>query len=206
MSLSDTYFCRLPILSTLEKLFAPNPSIPYPSHVYIHGNHNTGKSTIVKHALNLHNQSILWFDCREIYSLNMFYHTFLSSLTTNSIPSIKSFNDFVRVLRDYSIEDLNNKKKKSKSYYFIVLHHIELLLNYDTTGHLLYLLFKLNELTLGYFQHSFIFIGHQPFYQLPHMNQIETELGVLTPITLFVPAYTRTEIVTILQNILTRMA
>ena len=36
------------------------------------------------------------------------------------------------------------------------------------------------------------------------MNQIETELGVLTPITIFVPAYTRTEIVTILQNILTR--
>ncbi len=37
------------------------------------------------------------------------------------------------------------------------------------------------------------------------MNQIEAELGVLTPITIFVPAYTRTEIVTILQNILTRM-
>jgi hypothetical protein len=74
--------------------------------------------------------------------------------------------------------------------------------NYDTTGHLLYLLFKLNELTLGYFHHSFIFIGHQPFYQLPQMNQIEAELGVLTPISIFVPAYTRTEIINILQNIL----
>jgi len=77
--------------------------------------------------------------------------------------------------------------------------------NYDTTGHLLYLLFKLNELTLGYFHHSLILIGHQPFYQLPQMNQIEAELGVLTPITIFVPAYTRTEIITILQNILARM-
>ena len=77
--------------------------------------------------------------------------------------------------------------------------------NYDTTGHLLYLLFKLNELTLGYFHHTLILIGHQPFYQLPQMNQIEAELGVLTPITIFVPAYTRTEIITILQNILTRM-
>jgi ribosome biogenesis GTPase A len=91
MSLPDTYSCRQTILSTLEKLFLPNPLIPYPSHVYIHGNNNTGKSTIVKHALNKHNHSILWFDCREIYSLNMFYQTFLSSLTTNSIPLIKNF-------------------------------------------------------------------------------------------------------------------
>lgn len=76
--------------------------------------------------------------------------------------------------------------------------------NADTSGHLLYLLFKLNELTLGYFNHSLIFIGHQPFYQLPQINQIEAELGVLTPITIFVPAYTRTEIGSILQVILTR--
>ena len=47
-----------------------------------------------------------------------------------------------------------------------------------------------------------ILIGHQPFYQLPKMNQIEIELGVLTPIIIFIPAYTRAEIVTILQNIL----
>jgi len=204
MSLPDTYSCRQSILSTLEKLFAPNPLIPYPSHVYIYGNNNTGKSTLVKHALNKYNHSILWFDCREIYSLNMFYQTFMSFLTPNINSSIKSFNDFVRVLRDYSIDELNNKKKKSKSYYFIVLHHIELLLNNDSTGHLLYLLFKLNELTLGYFHHSIIFISHQPFYQLQQVNHIECELGVLTPITIFVPAYTRTEIVMILQNILTR--
>ncbi len=63
----------------------------------------------------------------------------------------------------------------------------------------------MNELTLGYFHHSLILIGHQPFYQLPQINQIEAELGVLTPITIFVPAYTRTEIITILQNILARM-
>ena len=76
--------------------------------------------------------------------------------------------------------------------------------NTDSSGHLLYLLFKLNELTLGYFAHSLVFIGHQPFYQLPPINQIEAELGVLTPITIFVPAYTRTEIGSILQMILTR--
>ncbi|CAF5032441.1 unnamed protein product, partial [Rotaria sp. Silwood1] len=133
MSLSDSYSCRLSIYSSLEKLFSPNPTIPYPSHVYIHGNNNTGKSTIIKHVLNQYKHTILWFDCR----------------------------------------------------------------------HLLYLLFKLNELTLGYFHHTLILIGHQPFYQLPHMNQIEVELGVLTPTTIFIPAYTRTEIVTILQNILT---
>ncbi|CAF1010191.1 unnamed protein product [Adineta ricciae] len=115
MSLPSSYSCRSAILSSIEKLFSPNPQLPYPSHVYIHGNHNTAS-------------------------------------------------------------------------------------NYDTNGHLLYLLFKLNELTLGYFHHSLILIGHQPFYQLPHMNQIEAELGVLTPIAIFVPAYTRAEIVTILQN------
>ena len=205
MSLPDSHSCRLPIYSSLQQLFAPNLIVPYPSHVYIYGNNNTGKSTIVKHALSIHNHSILWFDCREIYSLNMFYHTFLSSLSMNTIPSMKNFNDFVRVLRDYSIQEINIKKKKTKPYYFVVLHHIERLLNSDTTGHLLYLLFKLNELTLGYFPHSLILIGHQPFYQLPQMNQIETELGVLTPIMIFLPAYTRTEIVTILQNILTRI-
>jgi Cdc6-like AAA superfamily ATPase len=198
MSLPESYTCRLNISNSLEKLFAPNPIIPYPSHVYIHGNHNTGKSTIVKYALNKHNHTILWFDCREIYSLNMFYHTFLSSLAIHSIPSMKNFNDFVRILRENMIE-------KKMKYFFVVLHHIELLLNYDSTGHVLYLLFKLNELTLGYFHHSLILIGHQPFYQLPQMNQIEAELGVLTPLTIFIPAYTRTEIVTILQSILTRM-
>ncbi|CAF0804971.1 unnamed protein product [Adineta ricciae] len=200
MSLPSSYSCRSAILSSIEKLFSPNPHLPYPSHVYIHGNHNTGKSTLVKHALHLHNHAALWFDCREIYSLNMFYQTFISSLTNTSPPSMKSFHDFIRVLRDCSIREQNNKKKKTKSHYFIVLHHIELLLNYDTNGHLLYLLFKLNELTLGYFHHSLILIGHQPFYQLPHMNKIEAELGVLTPIAIFVPAYTRAEIVTILQN------
>lgn len=76
--------------------------------------------------------------------------------------------------------------------------------NADTSGHLLYLLFKLNELTLGYFSHTLICIGHRPFYQLAQINQIEAELGVLTPITIFVPAYTRTEIANILQMILTR--
>ncbi|CAF0937550.1 unnamed protein product [Rotaria sp. Silwood1] len=205
MSLSDSYSCRLSIYSSLEKLFSPNPTIPYPSHVYIHGNNNTGKSTIIKHVLNQYKHTILWFDCREIYSLNMFYHIFISLLSNDTIPTMKNFNDFIRILRDISIQDINHvKKKKTKSYYFIVLHHIELLLNYDTTGHLLYLLFKLNELTLGYFHHTLILIGHQPFYQLPHMNQIEVELGVLTPTTIFIPAYTRTEIVTILQNILTQ--
>ncbi len=93
--------------------------------------------------------------------------------------------------------------------YFVVNKSIDTInekfQNYDSTGHLLYLLFKLNELTLGYFHHSLILIGHQPFYQLPQMNQIEAELGVLTPLTIFIPAYTRTEIVTILQNILIRM-
>jgi Cdc6-like AAA superfamily ATPase len=205
MSLPESYTCRLPTYSLLEKLFASNATIPYPSHVYIYGNNNTGKSTLVKHALDTHNHSILWFDCREIYSLNMFYQTFLSSLAMTSIPSMKNFNDFVRVLRDHLIEEINTKKKKSKSYYFVVFHHIELLLNYDSTGHILYLLFKLNELTLGYFNHSLILIGHQPFYQLPQMNRIEAELGVLTPINIFVPAYTRTEISTILQNSLIRM-
>ncbi|CAF3751892.1 unnamed protein product [Rotaria sordida] len=207
LSLSDSYSCRLSICSSLEKLFSSNPTIPYPSHVYIYGNNNTGKSTIIKYILNKYNHTILWFDCREIYSLNMFYHTFISLLSNNIIPVMKNFNDFIRILRDLSIQDMNNnnnKKKKTKQYYFVVLHHIELLLNYDTTGHLLYLLFKLNELTLGYFHHTLILIGHQPFYQLPQMNQIEAELGVLTPITIFVPAYTRTEIVTILQNILTQ--
>ncbi|CAF5047537.1 unnamed protein product, partial [Rotaria sp. Silwood1] len=108
MSLSDSYSCRLSIYSSLEKLFSPNPTIPYPSHVYIHGNNNTGKSTIIKHVLNQYKHTILWFDCR-------------------------------------------------------------------------------------YFHHTLILIGHQPFYQLPHMNQIEVELGVLTPTTIFIPAYTRTE-------------
>ena len=76
--------------------------------------------------------------------------------------------------------------------------------NYDTSGHLLYLLFKLNELTLGHFQHSLILIGHQAFFNLPSMSQIEAELGVLTPTTLFIPAYTRSEVVSILQQILLR--
>lgn len=205
MTLPDNYSSRLSIYTSLEKLFAPNPTIPYPSYVYIYGNHNTGKSTIVKHALNKHNHSVLWFDCREIYSLNMFYHTFMSLLTTDTIPSIKNFNDFVRTLRDFSIQDVNNvKKKKTTTHYFVVLHHVELLLNYDTTGHLIYLLFKLNELTLGNFHYSLVLIGHQPFHQISQVKQIEAELGVLLPITIFVPAYTRTEIVAILQNTLIR--
>lgn len=203
MSLPESYACRSPIYSSLERLFAPNVSIPYPSHVYIYGNHNTGKSTLIKQALNTHQHSILWFDCREIYSMNMFYQTFLSSFTPTP-PSVKSFNDFVRVLRDCSITESAGKKKKSKVHYFVVLHHIELLLNYDTSGHLLYLLFKLNELTLGHFQHSLILIGHQAFFNLSTMSQIEAELGVLTPTTLFVPAYTRPEVVSILQQTLLR--
>jgi hypothetical protein len=97
MSLPDSYSCRLSIYSSLEKLFAPNPLIPYPSHVYIHGNNNTGKSTIVKHALNIHHNSILWFDCREIYSLAMFYHAFISSLGNNSIPSMKNFKIMIQL-------------------------------------------------------------------------------------------------------------
>ncbi|CAF5145564.1 unnamed protein product, partial [Rotaria magnacalcarata] len=126
MSLPDSYSSRLSIYSLLEKLFSPNPTIPYPSHIYVHGNNNTGKSTIVKHTLDKHNHSTLWFDCREIHSLNMFYHTFISLLSTDSIPSMKNFNDFVRVLRDLSIQDVNNvKKKKTKQHYFVVLHHIE---------------------------------------------------------------------------------
>ncbi len=98
MSLPESYTCRLNISNSLEKLFAPNPIIPYPSHVYIHGNHNTGKSTIVKYALNKHNHTILWFDCREIYSLNMFYHTFLSSLAIHSIPSMKNFKIMIQLV------------------------------------------------------------------------------------------------------------
>ena len=198
MSLPKSYSCRLSLCTSLERLFAPNSILPYPSHVYIYGNHHTGKSTIIKYSLNKYNHFVLWLDCRELYSLNIFYHTFISLLSNNTIPSMKNFNDFIRILRDLSIRNISNR-----TYYFVVLHHIELLLNYDTNGHLLYLLFKLNELTLGYFHHSLILIGHQPFYQLPKMNQIEAELGPLTPIIIFVPAYTRAEIVTILQNSLT---
>jgi len=98
MSLPDSYSCRLTIYSSLEKLFSPNSTIPYPSHVYIYGNNNTGKSTIIKQVLNKHNHSILWFDCREIYSLNMFYHTFLSSLSINSIPLIKNFKIMIQLV------------------------------------------------------------------------------------------------------------
>jgi Cdc6-like AAA superfamily ATPase len=101
---------------------------------------------------------------------------------------IKYVLSYISLIISYSFDTINEKFQ-----------------NYDSTGHVLYLLFKLNELTLGYFHHSLILIGHQPFYQLPQMNQIEAELGVLTPLTIFIPAYTRTEIVTILQNILTRM-
>jgi Cdc6-like AAA superfamily ATPase len=96
MSLPDSYSCRLTISSSLEKLFAPNPTIPYPSHVYIYGNNNTGKSTIIKYVLNKYNHSILWFDCREIYSLNMFYHIFLSSLSINIISSMKNFKIMIQ--------------------------------------------------------------------------------------------------------------
>ncbi len=98
MSLPDSYSCRLTLYSSLENLFSPSPIIPYPSHVYIHGNNNTGKSTIVKYALNKHNHSILWFDCREIYSLNMFYHTFLSSLSINPITSMKNFKIMIQLV------------------------------------------------------------------------------------------------------------
>jgi hypothetical protein len=101
---------------------------------------------------------------------------------------IKYVLSYISLIISYSFDTINEKFQ-----------------NYDSTGHVLYLLFKLNELTLGYFHHSLILIGHQPFYQLPQMNQIEAELGVLTPLTIFIPAYTRTEIVTILQSILTRM-
>jgi hypothetical protein len=98
MSLPDSYSCRLTIYSSLEKLFASNSIIPYPSHVYIHGNNNTGKSTIVKEALKKHNHAILWFDCREIYSLNMFYHIFLSSLSINIIPTMKNFKIMIQLV------------------------------------------------------------------------------------------------------------
>ena len=209
MSLPESYACRSTLLASLEKLFAPHPLIPYPSQVYVYGNPNTGKSTVVKHALDSQHHAALWFDCREIYSIQMFYQTFIAAFSPSSHgpPTMRNFNDFVRVLRDCAIEDMQTKKKtttsKTKSHSFVVLHHIELLLNYDSTGHLLYLLFKLNELTLGHFPHTLILIGHQPLYHLSQMNQIEAELGVLTPISIFVPAYTRTEIVTILQDILT---
>ena len=197
MSLPETYSCRLTLSNTLENLFVSHPTLPYPSQVYIHGNANTGKSTVVRHALSKHQQSVVWFDCREIYSLNMFYQICLSSLSIPMNQSVKTFQDFVRILRENSLD-------KKKKHYFFVFHHIELLLNTDSTGHFLYLLFKLNELTLGHFQHSMIFIGHQPFYQMARVSQIEAELGVLTPIQIFVPAYTRTEIVSILQHILIR--
>ena len=92
MALSDSYACRAHLSQALDKLFAPNSSIPYPSHVYIHGNSNTGKSTILRSVLNkYHSQSILWFDCREIYSMNMFYQVFLSALAVQSVPSMKNF-------------------------------------------------------------------------------------------------------------------
>ena len=96
MTLPDSYACRSTLSNSLEKLFASHPSIPYPSHVYIYGNNNTGKSTIVQYVLNKHRHSILWFDCREIYSLTMFYHTFLSSLEVDSIPLMKNFKIRIR--------------------------------------------------------------------------------------------------------------
>ena len=207
MSLAATFDCRAALLASLEKLFAPHSNVPYPSQIYIYGNENTGKLTMIKHALKTHHHSVIALDCREIYSLNMFYQIFLTSFrsTTNiSIPTVKNFNDFIRILRQISIEESDGKKKKFKSHHFVLIHHIELLLNFDTSGHLLYLLFKLNELTLGHFNSTLILIGHQPFHQLPQMNQIEAELGVLNPISIFVPAYTRAEIVTILQQTLTR--
>lgn len=204
MPLPESYACRETLFASLTKLFAPHATIPYPSQLYIYGNHHTGKATLIKQALQDHQHSILWLDCREIYSMNMFYQTFLASLPNPTYPSVKNFNDFVRSLRDWAVNESATKKKKTKSHYFIVLHHVELLLNYDNTGYLLYLLFKLNELTLGYFHHSLILIGHQPFYQLPQISQIEAELGVLTPISLFVPAYTRAEIAGILQVVFKR--
>ena len=201
MSLPESYACREPIFSSLKKLFAPHATIPYPSHVYLYGNHHTGKATLVRCALETHRHVVLWFDCREIYSLNMFYQIFLGALPNGPTPSgsMKNFNDFLRVLRDWAA-----KKKKTKTHFFLVLHHVELLLSGDTNGHFLYLLFKLKELTFGHFQHSLVLIGHQPFAQLPPIGQIETELGVLTPISIFVPAYTRAEINTILQTIFKR--
>ena len=91
MSLPNSYSCRLSHYTSLEKLFAPNSIIPYPSHVYIYGNNHTGKSTIVKYSLNKYNHFVLWLDCRELYSLNMFYHTFISLLSNNTIPLMKNF-------------------------------------------------------------------------------------------------------------------
>lgn len=207
MSLPTSYFCRSAILSSLENLFTPSPTVPFPSEIYLYGNHNTGKLTIVKQALQNQRAHHFLLDCREIYSLNMFYQSFISSLPLKQsfpIPNMKSFHDFVRALRDFSIDESNGKKKKSKTHFFVVIHHLEILLNYDNSGHLLYLLFKLNELTFGNFPHTLVLIGHQPFYQLPQINQIEAELGVLTPISIFVPAYTKQEIVSILQQIITR--
>lgn len=98
MSLPDTYSCRVNISTTLEKLFTPNPIIPYPSHLYIHGNNNTGKSTIMKYVLNKYNHTILWFDCREIYSLNMFYQIFLSSLSINPNIIVKNFKIMIQLV------------------------------------------------------------------------------------------------------------
>jgi len=199
MILPSSYACRETIFDSLTKLFASHPTIPFPSHVFLYGNSNTGKSTLVRCALETHRHSILWFDAREISSLNMFYQIFLDALPNRPTNSVKNFHDFLRILRFYSS---NNKTTKStRRHFFVVIHHIESLVKFDENGHFLYLLFKLKELTLGHFHHSLILIGHQPFHQLTSVNRIEMELGVLTPIEIFVPSYSRNEIGTILQLI-----
>ncbi|CAF0778582.1 unnamed protein product [Didymodactylos carnosus] len=203
-SLPDSFKYRSLQYSTIKHLLSYHDTIPYPKQLYIFGNSNTGKSSIVKHVLEsvVTKSNIIYIDCREIFSLNMFFNSFFSSFI-NDVDDKKKFypknlNEFIRKIRDYCF-----KQKKKQQHYFVVLHHIELLLQYDTSSTLLYILFKLEELTLDYFKYTLIMISNKSFNNLITEHTIEADLGSLLPITIFFSAYTRTELNGILQQTIT---
>ncbi|XP_029673518.1 origin recognition complex subunit 5 [Formica exsecta] len=187
-TIKDSIICREKIIAQLYSLIGA-PNEPMPESIFVYGHMATGKSLIVRSLLDYLKYNVSYINCMEHLGSKHIYNYILSDLTASAKElsanmllkcSCDNIMDFILVLKKIFDGDT-----RPIVLVFDKCHRIK---HFDAT--FLPAVLKLRELSCVNI--CTIFISEITW------DNFSTKIGMLKPIKIYVPQYTKDELVRLL--------
>ncbi|XP_072743570.1 origin recognition complex subunit 5 [Anoplolepis gracilipes] len=183
-TIKDSIICREKIIAQLYSLIGA-PNEPMPESIFVYGHMTTGKSLIVRNLLDYLKYNVSYINCMEHLGSKHIYNYILSDLTAKESSADMKYScdnimDFILVLKK-----IFHKDTRPIVLVFDKCHKIR---HFDVT--FLPAILKLRELSGVNICTIFISeITWDNFY---------IKIGMLKPIKIYVPQYTKDELIRLL--------
>nr|XP_043622593.1 origin of replication complex subunit 5 [Erigeron canadensis] len=169
------------------------------SPLFVYGGSSTGKTSTVLEVFRYLNRPYVYSSCRTFYNARQLFENILNQLLlhrkceNNGYSSAKKCekqSDFVNLLKGGLLGVVDKLKKKegvSGSMVYLVFDSLELVRDWDKSGTILPLLFKLHDI-LKLNDVGFVFISSSS------LDTYHSDTGFVDPIPVYFPDYTEEDL------------